>query len=273
MSNAVWIVCAFTFLIHFAESSAYAIRLAGVRTRQVASSISFVNSMLLVSRLSNMFQAPLLGAMVDRAAGNDLLIPVLGSSFRWIIFAGFLGSGLGLVLLPALSELFTVAMRRFQDTASIPKVFISVLKPDQIKKIAIILFRRPRFGEGEAMTLREIPRTFLVMNVVMTAVYSLGVLAALYAGACAADIRATAIQLSGIVNGLATICLVLFVDPGAAHIVDGVVQGRRSVGQMWGVVVGLAVGRLIGVGILAQILFDPATNYIQWVARWVVRVF
>ena len=273
MSHVVWIVCVFTFLIHLAESSAYAIRLAGVRTRQVASSISFVNSMLLVSRLSNMFQAPLLGAMVDRAAGNDLLIPVLGASFRLIIFAGLLGSGLGLLLLPALSELFTVAMSRFQETASIPKVFVSILNFDQLRKIAKVIFKRPRYGEHEAMTLQGIPRTFLVMNVLMTAVYSLGVLAALYAGARAADIRATAIQLSGIVNGFATICLVLFVDPGAAHIVDGVIQGRRSVGQLWGVVLGLAIGRLIGVGILAQLLFGPATSYIQWVARWVVRAF
>ena len=64
-TTSVILVCIFTFIIHTTESLAYSMRLAGVRTKQVAIAMAFVTSTLLVSRLSNMFQAPLLGAMVD----------------------------------------------------------------------------------------------------------------------------------------------------------------------------------------------------------------
>jgi hypothetical protein len=39
------------------------------------------------------------------------------------------------------------------------------------------------------------------------------------------------------------------------------------------VVLGLCLGRLLGVGLLSQLMLVPATDYIQWAARWVSVTF
>ena len=71
MLEPLVIVCFFTGLIHFSETLALSMRLAGVRTRQVATALSFLTTALLVSRMSNMLQAPFLGGMVDLAILQD----------------------------------------------------------------------------------------------------------------------------------------------------------------------------------------------------------
>ena len=60
-----YIICFFTFCLHLSESLAYGMRIAGIRTKQIAIALSFVSTTLLISRLSNMFQAPLLGYLAD----------------------------------------------------------------------------------------------------------------------------------------------------------------------------------------------------------------
>jgi len=65
--NPLLIVCILTGIIHLTEAVASSMRLAGVRTKNIATSLSFVNATLLITRLSNMLQAPLLGGMVDTA--------------------------------------------------------------------------------------------------------------------------------------------------------------------------------------------------------------
>ena len=91
--NTVLIVAIFTFLIHFTESAAYSMRVSGVITKQVSIAMAFVTSTLLVSRLSNMFQAPLLGNMVDTAvmiSTEDALLKLV-SNFRIILLGGVFG--------------------------------------------------------------------------------------------------------------------------------------------------------------------------------------
>ena len=102
MNNTLLFICAFSFVIHMTESLAYTLRLAGLRTRQIAISMSFVTSTLLISRLSNMFQSPLIGAFVDSAVrkNDPLAIQHLEWQFRIIIFACFLGAFAGAALTP-----------------------------------------------------------------------------------------------------------------------------------------------------------------------------
>ena len=66
MSNAIIIICIYTFIIHLTESLVYTMRYAGIKTKQIAIALSFVTTALLVSRLSNMIQAAFLGNMVDK---------------------------------------------------------------------------------------------------------------------------------------------------------------------------------------------------------------
>jgi hypothetical protein len=269
MTTSLLIICCFTFLIHITESLAYSMRLAGLRTKQIAISMSFVTTTLLVSRLSNMFQAPLLGAMVDASVvmeNSSAMVHQLGFYFRIIIFAGFLGSLAGAFLTPTAVTLFQGAIKRFLVHGSLPRVAVSAFQPKNFINI-VKSFRLPKISYFTSLSLKGIPRTFLILNIVVTSVYTIGVLCSLLAGAYLPELRSTAIQLSGIVNGLATILLTIFVDPSGARITDQAVHNTRPEKDVRSVVAFLLIGRLIGTLIITQIIFMPCTRYIMFITR------
>ena len=160
-----------------------------------------------------MFQAPLLGFMVDSAIiqnTNEALLTLEGE-FRIIILCAFFGALFGAFLTPTMAYLFKKAIEIFQVTGSIPKLVFIALKPRYLKKI-ICAFRIPRISSLKTITFKSLPKGFLIFNVFVTSIYVIGVLFSI-AGAYLPEYRSTAIQLSGIVNGMATIMFTIFVDP------------------------------------------------------------
>jgi hypothetical protein len=274
MISPLMFICIFTFLIHLTESLAYSMRLAGIRTKQIAIAMSFVTTTLLISRLSNMFQAPILGAMVDGAIIQKSLfaLSALENNFRVIIFAAFLGSLSGALLTPTMVRLFQAAIKKFLRHGSLPRIFFAIFKPKNALKI-IQSFRLPRLASLRTISLKNIPKTFLILNMFVAAVYTIGVLCSLLAGAYLPDLRSTAIQLSGIVNGIATILFTIFVDPAGARITDQAMHKKRSENDVRSVVFYLLAGRLLGTLILAQLFFKPFTVYIMTVTKVLAKYF
>src|SRR5258707_14650136 len=58
-------ICFLTLVIHIVGTLAYAVRIAGVRTRRIAISFSLFNILVLVSRTSNSFQGPFLAKRIE----------------------------------------------------------------------------------------------------------------------------------------------------------------------------------------------------------------
>ena len=273
LTSTVCFICGFTFLIHMTETVAYSMRLAGVRTKQIAIAMSFVTSTLLVSRLSNMFQAPLLGTMVDKTIllSSTEALSLLENQFRLIIFAGFCGVLMGAFLTPTLVFLFQKAIQRFQQCGSIPQVFLAALYWKNVIKISQS-FRFPALSSLRNISLTRIPRGFLIINVFVTSIYVIGVLCSLLAGAFLPEFRSTAIQLSGIVNGMATVLFTIFVDPSGARITDQAVNGYRSDNDVRSVVFFLQCGKMLGILVVAQLIFKPLTYYIMGVTEFLSRL-
>ncbi|MFC1517796.1 lipid II flippase family protein [Candidatus Margulisiibacteriota bacterium] len=269
--NTIAIVCFFTAFIHFSETLALSMRLAGARTKQVATSISFVNTAFLGARMSNMLQAPLLGALVDSAVRSNSAEALI-QNFRYIIFAAFIGNVLGALLLPTGAKIFEEGILVFEKTASIPKLIREAFRWHNFKAI-LRSFRLPSFRSFTNIHWKRIPHLFIYLNAFMVSVYAIGVLASLAAGALLPQLRATATQLSGIVNGIATVLLVIMVDPTGAHIVDKIVKGERPVDDARTMVFYLVLGRILGTLIISQIIFSPAVKYIMAVTKWVASIF
>ncbi|MFH1576753.1 MAG: DUF2837 family protein [Candidatus Margulisiibacteriota bacterium] len=265
------VVCIFTGLIHFAETISSSMRLTGVRTKQLALSLSFVNASLLISRMSNMLQAPLLGGMVDTSILMNN-VDVLWGSFRIIIFSAFIGNLLGAVMTPFAVAVFTRAIKKFNQIGHIPGLIAYGLKPRTLVSIARS-FRLPTLNSLKGISLKGIPTIFLWLNLFMVSIYAIGVLCSLMAGALIPTYRVTATQLSGIVNGIATILFTLMVDPIAAHITDQAAKGERPQKDVRTVVFYIVLGRVMGTLILSQLLFVPGTAYIRAVTLFVRGAF
>lgn len=259
--TALIVVCFFTAIIHLAETSASCLRLAGIRTKHIATSLSFVNATLLVARLSNMFQAPFLGGMVDTAIlRNDPLSLV--ANFRMIIFAAFVGNLIGAILSPFFVALYTKAIERFDRVGSVPRLILQLFRPRNFLAV-LKLIKLPSRLSFRDLSLKDIPKTFLILNVLMVSIYAIGVLASMLAGAFVPDYRVTATQLSAIVNGIATILLTLMVDPTAALITDQAARGKRPERDVRAMVFYLVLGRVVGTLIISQLILIPSAEYIK----------
>jgi hypothetical protein len=269
--NALIAICIFTGLIHFTETVASSMRLAGVRTRNIATSLSFVNATLLISRMSNMLQAPILGGMVDTAIlRHDT--GMLLSEFRYIIFAAFIGNLIGAILVPFFVSVFTDAILEFERVGSLPKIIFAGCHPRNLAAMAK-KFRLPTRKTLKGIEIKGMPKTFLILNILMVSIYAIGVLSSLYAGARVPEYRVTATQLSGIVNGIATILLTLLVDPTCALITDQAIKGKRDEKDVRTMVFYIIAGRVVGTLMISQLIFLPASNYIMNVTLFVKHMF
>lgn len=290
MTKHLIVVMALTVLVHLINTLIYSVRLSGVRTGRLATAYSLFNIIFLIASSANMIQAPLLSSLVERAINRgiaalpsrapvDVLLasPVykqellsLDHSIRLVIVAATLGTILGGLLIPAFVQVFSRAILLFEEIGSVPRLIIFSLSPRRFYRALKTM--RPAAPQTLRKVIRErsgIPKGFLVLNIVVTGVYTTGVLSALYAGALFPHYRATATLLSGIVNGVAAVLMATAVDPTAAMITDQALRGKREEKDVRQMATYLAVTRFLGT-LLAQVIFVPGAILIKFVAQLIV---
>ncbi len=265
MDKQLLLICVLTFLIHLIGTLAYSVRIAGIRTRRIAVAMALFSILMLLSRTSNSFLGPFLAKRVEMnlsgAATTDLLW-----DFRWLLIASSLATIAGAVLIPTFQRVFCRAVQHFQVHRSVPKLILhgffkgglSYVK-DVASVPAAANVTALRSGNGVSLSIT-------LLNVAAVALWTVGVFAALYAGALDPSVRVTSSTLSSIINGGATVMMAIFIDPHMSGMTDDVVEGRVSESQFRRAVVWLVGSRLAGT-LLAQFLLVPSAILIAWVAR------
>ncbi|MCL6447477.1 MAG: lipid II flippase Amj family protein [Armatimonadetes bacterium] len=278
-------VTVLTAIIHLVNTLIYAVRLAGVRTQRLAMAISLFNVIFLIASTANLIQAPLMSAIVENAinaglkysGGGDLLtnpfyqaqLAVLDRQIRVVILASTAGTILGGLLIPTTVKIFVRGIMLLEDTGSVPRILLKILlAPRSLFRLAkaVQLPQPGRFRDSLCEPLR-IPVHFLMANILVTGIWTTGVLSALYAGALNPQFRSTAALTSGIVNGVATVLAATVVDPTAAMITDQALRGVREEKDVRQMAIYLALTRLLGT-LLAQAFFIPGA----WIIVYVVRL-
>ncbi|HEV7180469.1 MAG TPA: DUF2837 family protein, partial [Candidatus Baltobacteraceae bacterium] len=158
----------------------------------------------------------------------------------------------------------------FEARGSVPHSIAQLLKPKNIGEI-IGSERVPSFARLASFNWRAVPRRLLVFNMIVTAFYAIGVPAAFLASVLDANAARTASNLSGVINGIATISFTLFVDPTSSMITDQAIHGKRTVEEVRVMVFYLSATAIVGT-LLSQLLFYPAAVVIEYVARFAVHV-
>lgn len=257
-------LCGLTFVIHLIGTLAYAVRIAGVRTRRIAVSFALFNVLVLVSRTSNSFQGPFLAKRIEQALHGGALGHLL-ADFRWLLLSATAATVLGTLAVPTFQRLFSRAVLHFQVHRSIPKLLVHGFAKGGLSHIrgsvtapAVTHFRNIR------MT-RELSPFVIALNVGAQALVTVAVFASLYAGALNPAYRVTASTLSSVINGAATILLFVFIDPHLSVMTDDVVEGRTSEASFRRAVVWLAGTRIAGT-LVAQVALVPAALVIAFAA-------
>ncbi len=278
-----------TAVIHLINTLMYSVRVSGVRTGRLATAISLFNVVFLLSSTANMIQGPIMAAMVEDAihrgglegfsgrVGMDVHFPpgyreqldILAWNTRLVMLAATAGTLLGALLLPMSVELFVRAIMVFDRAGSVPGMMLMALFSR--RRLAMILREIRISGRGvEAPGVSGMPLLFLAMNVVVTGVFTTGVLSALYAGALYPAYRASATMMASIVNGVAQVLFATVVDPAAARVTDQALQGMRPESDVRRMACLLAASRLLGT-VLAQGIFLPAAHLIKYAALFMTR--
>jgi Amj-like protein len=263
------------------QIGAYAARYAGVKTERIATSISLFNLFVTASRLAALFLTPSLGALADNATRPVVAAKLSGvppevvgtfdTQMRLIVAAGTLGTVVGAALLPTFIYLFTRGIRSFERRNSVFRAVIRLGDP-RVMMDVLASVRLPELPTILAQSRETVPAKLLIGNLIVMAIYAIGVPAAYYASVLNLDARTTAAGLSGIVNGIGTLAFVFFVDPTSALMVDQAVKAERSINSIRAMVIGLTVTAILGT-ILSQLLLWPGAWVIAHVASFFVHGF
>jgi hypothetical protein len=259
------ILCALTFVIHLIGTLAYAVRIAGVRTRRIAISFALFNVLVLVSRAANTFLGPFLGKRIENNLAADAGANLF-ADLQWLLGSAAAATIVGTLMVPTFQRIFSRAVNHFQAHRSVPKLLLHGFAKGGLSYIRqSVTAPSPAHVTGlrreRAVSLRVI-----VLNIAAQALLTVGVFASLYAGYLDPEFRVTAVSLSAVINGVATILLFVFIDPHLSIMTDDVMEGRTSEASFRRAVVWLSASRIAGT-LLAQALLLPAAYAIAALAR------
>jgi hypothetical protein len=263
MSTQIFLVIALTFLINLITTLSYSVRIVGIRTGRIAVSFALFNILVLISRTANGFQAPLLANSIERNIRAGLSGNVW--DFRLIIVSCTIATIVGGFLIPTFHRILSAAVRRFSVYRSVPKVVLHGFTKNGISYIKenIVI---PGTGNITHIDFKnDFPWKVFLMNVFATAIITVGVIASLYAGYLNPDLRTTSSTLSAVINGSATILMVIFIDPFLSIMTDDVVLGKTKESLFRKYIVYMVIARIVGT-LIAQIIFVPSARLIAFVA-------
>ncbi|HZK55601.1 MAG TPA: lipid II flippase Amj family protein [Desulfosporosinus sp.] len=252
-----------TSIIHIVDTLSYSVRLNSVKSGQVALSLSLFNLFVLVARTANTFQAPLIGGIIGMSIAHGL-DPIM--DMRKVIFASTIGTLIGVLLIPSFLRIFEKAVKRLEVTGSAPSLVVEALHINNIKRI-IKSATKPSKFMLDKLRYREIPKRLLILNALVTGIYTVGVLAASYSAILvSAENRLAVVASSGMINGIAAILLTLLIDPKSAIITDQALRGKRPYSDVKALVVLLITSKLVGT-LIGQVLFLPAAQLIAFIYK------
>lgn len=261
MSFQIIIVLILNFIITLIGTLAYSVRMVGVRTGKIAVSFAVFNILSLVSRLAVTFQIPILTKYVENNSSSNNLIQI----FNLIILISGVATIVGALLIPTFQRIFYKGVLRFSVDRSIPKLVIHSFSKAGIHYLKDCV-AVPVKENITGFKLRKLPIKIIVYNLITVALLTVGVLAPIYAGSLAPDLRATCITLSSIINGIATILMTVFIDPQLSIMTDDVVEGKCTEEDFRAVVIAMVGSKTLGT-FASLLLIIPSSYLIVFIAK------
>lgn len=268
ITGKVMLISVFLLIITIIETLAYSTRISGARVKLIATALSLFSTMVILSRFSTMIQQPLTAKLIAEAPDANKLNFIEGQ-YRLLIGVTSIGVLIGILLFPTFISIFSRAIIQLSnERGSIVSLAVKNLNITGIKKV-IKCIRLPKISYLSGITLRTIPKRLFCINVIISAVFTIGVLSSIYASMLVPkDYAQAALMSSGIINGIATILLTLFIDPKASVLADRVVKKESKYIFLKSYSLTMISSKFVGT-IVAQVIFIPAAYYVAWFSEWI----
>lgn len=267
ITEKVIIIALFLLVITMVETLAYSTRISGARVKLIATAISLFSTLVIISRFSTMIQQPLTAKLISEAPDKNTLV-FIEEQYRLLIGVTSLGVLLGILLFPTFIHIFSRAIIQLaNERGSIIALFLKQWNRKGIKKV-LGCFKLPKMTYLTGITFKTIPKRLFIINVIISAVFTTGVLSSIYASLLVPEYSEAALMSSGIINGIATILLTLFIDPKASVLADRVMKKQTDYIYLKSYSLTMISSKFVGT-IVAQLLFIPAAYYVAWFASWI----
>lgn len=267
MTTQLLIIFLLTVLINTIDTSAYAARLAGVRTGHPALANSLYNVLTLGSRAANALAGPLLASLTDVAVRTQNTASLL-SVYRIVVLAASVGTVVAALGIPSLSRILARGIAAYELRRSLPRVIVRGASVQGLWRITSDLVP-PRLGTVTDSRRSPFPKRFLIASILTTAIAAVSNAAAMYASALVPEGARTATSLSPMLAGFGMVLSIFVVNPVAAFVTDEALRDKRPLKDVTYITIWQVGAQLIGT-LAAQLLLWPAGQAIAVVARWLV---
>lgn len=260
MLKATLYLCIITWIVYAIDTWAMSLRLVVYRSKQYNLTQSTFNIVAIAAKFAQMFQAPLLGILIDVSinSGKD---PI--GDFRLILGASTFGVLVAMVLMPSFLKFFDKLVSKIGEKGSVTKFVLEEMEPKKIKDVKqfVVMPKKTMFEEIKDMWQFK---GILLSQLVISSIYTVGVLSAYYASYMMPNSRLAIAGFSGSINSVASLLMILFLDPQLALITDESYVGRREYSDLKKVVLVLIFSKLLGT-LIGQAIFVPSAQWIIWV--------
>jgi len=225
MNLLMLLVVASFSIIHLLEFLSYYARVAGSLAGRPVTGYAIQNATTTVTRFFYLALMPMLGFLIDRSLPRE--------HYLYMGLAALCGATVLSLLAYSLRRHWIVRLANFiTRNEGRPRMTLADLR-----------------GELDAAP-QSAPASIAPLAAAVFLCYALGVLLSYYFALVFHDYRSTISQLSGIINGGATVLLTFILEPRIAHIVDSHAPAR-----VYAAVQRMLLGRLFAVGIAAPAIF------------------
>jgi hypothetical protein len=267
MTTQLLIIFLLTVLINTIDTSAYAARLAGVRTGHPALASSLYNVLALGSRGANALAGPLLASLTDVAVLNQNTASLL-NAYRIVVLAASVGTLIAALGIPSLSRILARGIAAYENRRSLPQVVVRGASVQGLWRMTTDL-TPPRLGAVRESRRSPFPKRFLIASILVMAIAAVSNAAAMYASALVPEGARTAASLSPMLAGLGMVLSIFIVNPVAALVADEALRDKRPLKDVTYVTIWQVGAQLIGT-LVAQLLLWPAGQAIAIITRWLV---
>jgi len=251
------------------DTLAYGVRTAGVLTRKLAMSLSLFNTLVVVSRFGNMLQSAVLGTLPDQVGKGLFTADDVEQGLRICMYFILGGVVAGAVLMPTFIRLFSRGLEVLEKRGTAMGTLVYGITHAWRLPNYLAL---PGTHIREYLDIKRIRWDFLMWNVFVTCFYSIGLMSTFLAAARDLSLNSTSNNLSGMVNGIASVLLFVVVDPPSAIIIDQCIHGKRPISDAKVLNVYLVLTRFIGVAI-GIVLLPYAATYVHGIAVWFSHLY
>jgi hypothetical protein len=230
----------------------------------MAATYSVYNIIFLMARFANTLQAPLLSKRVELSILQNE--PIDYYLFYSLIFFSFLGGVAGAFSIPTMQRFMAKAVEKAHAKNAIYQLLTGIYKKSTLKHLRQSLKLPNVDNFRRLIRINDLPIGIISMNLIITALLTVSVLACLYAGYLNPELRTTCLSMNGFIVGLSVILSMLITEPHLSILGDKVAFQGMDEGYFRRYLGLVVVARLVGSG-LSFLLLVPMAKFVVFLAQ------